>query len=102
MVRIRNLAVLIFALFIAVLTVNYFRAELFGIIPGYAPHNFGFNMLFFIPVNIFLMFCSLFVVIKTASSLSDKSDRDLKVQSLCLTLPILALMMFQLIRSLPK
>ena len=38
------------ALLITTLVVNYFRFDWFGIVPGYAPHNFSFNVVFFIPV----------------------------------------------------
>ncbi|MFN6947251.1 MAG: hypothetical protein ACK4ND_20095 [Cytophagaceae bacterium] len=43
-------------LFSIALLVNAFRMELFGIIPGYAPHNFGFNILFLLPCLAFLHF----------------------------------------------
>ena len=49
-------------LYILLLTLNRFRLELFGIVPGYAPHNFVFNMLVFLPgVVIILVTCALVI-----------------------------------------
>jgi hypothetical protein len=39
----------VLALGIALL-LNYYRTEWFGVIKGYAPHNFGFNLIYFIPL----------------------------------------------------
>ncbi len=61
-VKTMKFSIAIFSIFIAVLLINTFRLELFGIIPGYAPHNFGFNVMFFIPVNLFV-FISCFVIL---------------------------------------
>jgi hypothetical protein len=47
------MAVVVALLFTLGLTINFFRRELFGIVPGYAPHNFGFNAFFFIPLTSF-------------------------------------------------
>lgn len=37
------------------LILNFFRTEWFGVIKGYAPHNFGFNIIYFLPL-IFIHF----------------------------------------------
>ena len=37
---------------------SYYRFELFGIMPGYAPHNFAYNFGFFLPIN---TFCYIFI-----------------------------------------
>ncbi|MDF3079124.1 MAG: hypothetical protein K0S09_3013 [Sphingobacteriaceae bacterium] len=94
------MAVVVALLFTLGLTINFFRRELFGIVPGYAPHNFGFNAFFFIPFNFLLLLSSLFIILRTASLWTDSSAKKLKVQSLGLTLPIIALMLFQLLRIL--
>ena len=50
-----------FILFVLIFFINYFRFELLGIVPGYAPHNFVFNLSFFLPA-LFISFCySLFI-----------------------------------------
>ncbi len=42
------------------LLLNLFRAEWFGVIKGYAPHNAGFNFLYFFPL-IFLHFITALI-----------------------------------------
>ncbi|MBR8538340.1 hypothetical protein KDU71_22405 [Carboxylicivirga sediminis] len=60
--RTMKFSIIVFILFITAWTINIFREELFGIVPGYAPHNFGFNVMFFGPINLFV-FISSFIVL---------------------------------------
>jgi hypothetical protein len=85
-------------LFIFALTINYFRQQLFGIIPGYAPHNFGFNFIFFIPVTVTATLISYFVVGQTLLSWRRLNDQKRKLLTLLLTVPILTLFVVAVFR----
>ncbi|MFZ6052516.1 hypothetical protein [Halocola ammonii] len=60
--RVALLAPMIFAI---VEIMSIFREELFGIVPGYAPHNFSFNFGFYLPAHFFLSTLCLLVIIRT-------------------------------------
>lgn len=49
-------------IFISVYIINIYREELFGVIPGYGPHNFGFNILFYIPLNVLSLTLSIYAI----------------------------------------
>jgi len=76
------------------LIVNEFRFELFGIRPGYAPHNFGFNMLFFLPSTLLCLICAFYVVLRKPN---DENKRA-KLYSIFIVSPILILWIWQVIR----
>jgi hypothetical protein len=85
-------------LFICALVLNYFRRPLFGIIPGYAPHNFTFNFIFFIPATVIATLISYFVVGQTILNWRRLIDLRGKVVALLLTVPILALFVLMVFR----
>jgi hypothetical protein len=93
-----RLGLFTFILFVAVMTINYFREELFGIVPGYAPHNFSFNLTFFIPANFFILICCLVVIIRTLFNWNKWSEARKRFWSLILTIPIILLWVVQIIR----
>jgi len=55
---------------------GYYRLEWFGVLPGYAPHNFGFNFLIILPL---LIISSLLSVIVVYRNLSIQNKRENKV-----------------------
>ena len=44
---------------------GYFRKELFGIEPGYAPHNFSFNIGLILPLTFLSLFITFIIAIIT-------------------------------------
>ncbi|HCO68164.1 MAG TPA: hypothetical protein DIT04_10485 [Dysgonomonas sp.] len=58
------ISVISLIIFIGVQILNFFRQELFGVVPGYAPHNFSFNLLIYIPANIISLVLSIVVIKK--------------------------------------
>ena len=43
---------------------GFFRQQLFGVIPGYAPHNFAFNVILIFPLVFFsLLICFIVVIV---------------------------------------
>jgi len=81
-------------LLITTLIINEFRFGLFGIMPGYAPHNFGFNMFFFLPSTIVSLVCAIIVLIRRPQIENKKT----KLYSVLLVIPIFMLWTWQLIR----
>jgi len=96
--RTRLVAIMALGLFLSGLIINFFRKELFGIIPGYAPHNFGFNFIFFIPLNLIVIGLCLYIITKTLLNWNIGTDRKEKIQTLCLTIPIIFGWIFQVVR----
>jgi len=70
-------------LLVIVLTVNEFRWELFEIRPGYAPHNFGFNIFFFVPATVIILYLALVVVIRNPKP----ENRKAKLYSILIVSP---------------
>ena len=81
-------------LLLTTLIINEFRFELFGIRPGYAPHNFGFNMFFFLPSTLICLICALYVVLRKPNN----EIRNSKFYSIVMVSPILILWIWQIIR----
>ena len=49
-----------FLIFCAAQVINYYREPWLGIVPGYAPHNFAFNLSFYIP-SVLLSTCLVLI-----------------------------------------
>jgi hypothetical protein len=94
--RTLRMAIVTFGLFVGVMTANHFRLELFGIVPGYAPHNFGFNMLFFIPANLLIILGCFIVIARTLINWNHWRKPTQRIIPLCLTLPIIVEWIFVL------
>lgn len=91
------LSIFLVGLFVFVLLINAFRKELFGIEPGYAPHNFGFNVTFFIPSMILIMILSIIVIARVLIFWSKWTNMPMKIVSLLLTMPIVILQILQVV-----
>jgi len=90
------LPILSTGLLMITLLINHFRFELLGIVPGYAPHNFGFNMLFFLPSTILSLIGALIVLFRI-----DKIKiKRVNLIRVLIVLPIIALWTIQVIRIL--
>jgi len=83
-------------LFLITFVINEFRYELFGIRPGYAPHNFGFNMLFFLPSTVISLICALIVLIRKSKQEIPKA----KFYSILIVVPILIMWIWQIVRKI--
>lgn len=86
----------IFAIGLLVITliVNEYRFELFGIRPGYAPHNFGFNMFFFLPSTLISLVSALIVLVRKPII----ENKRVKLYSILIVSPIYLLWIWQIIR----
>lgn len=95
-----RLAITSLVFFIVVLTINYFRLALFGVVPGYAPHNFSFNLLFFIPTNFLILIMALIVITRILNNWNNWGSLKERIIPLGLTIPIVGLWIFQIVRIL--
>lgn len=66
---------------------GYYRFEWFGILPGYAPHNFGFNVGLIIPLTFISFACSVFVVIRIFCNWKCRTNKLNKYFSILFSLP---------------
>jgi len=89
---------------IIALILNYFRTEWFGVIKGYAPHNFGFNFTYFLPL-IFLSLVTAFIsMVWLFSKWKIRQNKIYKWITLVLFLPticcffIMLVSIFQMLR----
>ncbi len=99
-VKTMKFSIAIFSIFIAILLINTFRLELFGIVPGYAPHNFGFNVMFFIPVNLFVFISSFVILILVIINWTNWGKTKEKYISLGISSSIITLWLLQVLRIL--
>lgn len=84
-------------LFFAIL-VNEFREPLLGIKKGYAPHNFSFNFLFFIPSILIALGLSLAVISQTIKHWNTWTNVNKKWTLIGLSFPAIGLWIFIVIR----
>ncbi len=95
---VKKLALINVSIFLCTLSINFFRKELFGLISGYAPHNFAFNALFFIPANLLTFTCSLIVLHQVIKHWDRWPTQSEKLMPLAMTFPVLGLWCFLLLR----
>ena len=81
---------------IAILTINYFREELFGIKKGYAPHNFAFNMTFLLPATFVILMTSTITIAGTLFNWRKWTGLKERLVPLLMTVPIIGLFLFQI------
>lgn len=88
-----SFGILIFALF-----VNEFREPLFGIKKGYAPHNFEFNLIFFLPSIAIAIALGFAVIGRTTKHWKSWTDLNKKLILIGLSLPSIGVLIYLLIR----
>lgn len=93
-----KLAVFSFILLSFALLINYFREPLLGIKEGYAPHNFSFNFLFFLPTILTSLILGFIVFGRTIKYWSLWKNEKQKIVFILLSLPVILLFIFQLFR----
>jgi hypothetical protein len=91
-----KLAAFSFVSLVVVLAINHFREELFGIVPGYAPHNFSFNVSFFIPATLVILITSLISIVGTLYNWNKWRSLKYRMVPLVLTMPIVGLFLFRI------
>ena len=79
-----NFIISIFLLlsFIIVTTISVYRYEFFGIEPGYAPHNFGFNVTYILPSILIILILCLFVLLRTLIYWNRYTNKTKKIMAL--------------------
>lgn len=96
--RLFRWAILADSLLIIALVVNYFRLEWLGVVPGYAPHNFSFNVVFFIPIVLTSTLISYFVAGQTLMNWRRLPNIGIKFLTVLMTAPIPILLLIQIIQ----
>lgn len=82
------------------LGINYLREPLFGIKEGYAPHNFGFNFMFFLPAMLTALILGLAVVGRTIKHWKTWSDLKKKWTLVGLSLLPIGFWTFTILRMI--
>ena len=83
---------------ILTLVINEFREPLLGIKKGYAPHNFGFNFMFFLPSMLITLGLGLAVVGRTIKHWKTWTDLNKKWTLIGLSIPAIGLWIFMLLQ----
>lgn len=95
-----RMALTSFALLFIALLINYFREPLLGIKEGYAPHNFSFNFLFFLPAILTSLGLGVAVIGRTIKHWKKWKNLNKKLLFIGLSSPVILLFIFQIIRIL--
>ena len=95
-----RMALTSFILLALALLINYFREPLLGVKVGYAPHNFSFNFLFFLPVIFTSLGLGIAVIGRTVKHWKKWNNLNKKLIFIGLSSPIILLFIFQTIRIL--
>ena len=78
--------------------INQFREPLLGIKEGYAPHNFSFNILFFLPSMLAALGLGLAVIGRTIKYWRKWTNLKKKWTLIGLSIPAIGLWTFMIIR----
>ncbi|EAP87150.1 hypothetical protein [Croceibacter atlanticus] len=95
-----RMALTSFSLLVFALLINYFREPLLGIKEGYAPHNFSFNFLFFLPAILTSLGLGIAVIGRTIKHWKNWNSLNRKLIFIGLSSPVILLFIFQTIRIL--
>jgi len=79
------------------LLLNYFRTELFGVVKGYAPHNFSFNITYFFPLSIISILTSLVSLIWLKNKWKHRQNKTVKWITLSMSLPAICFLILMTI-----
>jgi hypothetical protein len=84
---------------------NLFRTQLFGVIKGYAPHNFGFNLRIFVPLILLSLITAIISIIWVNNRWRNRKSKILKRITVILNFPaiiFLILLLFNLFMIMRK
>jgi hypothetical protein len=87
-----------FGILIMAIVVNLLREPLFGIKEGYAPHNFSFNFIFFLPSMLIALGLGLAVIGRTIKHWKTWTDLRRKWMLIGLSIPAIGLWSFLILR----
>ncbi len=83
---------------IVTLVINEYREPLFGIKKGYAPHNFGFNFMFFLPSMLIAIGLGFAVIGRTIKHWKSWTDLNKKLLLIGLSIPSIGFLTFLMTR----
>lgn len=92
-----HISILLLSSLIAVLLICHYR-RLFGVIEGYAPYEFTFNMLFFLPSLLIIFIGTLITTLKVKSKWIYYENNRLKWFTMTFLTPIILFLTFIIIR----
>jgi len=95
-----RMALTSFILLTLALLINFFREPLLGTKEGYAPHNFSFNFLFFLPTILISLGLGIAVIVRTIKHWENWNSLNRKLIFIGLSSPIILLFIFRTIRIL--
>jgi hypothetical protein len=95
--KIFNISLIVLLTFIGLHIISYYRS-IFGVIEGYAPYEFGFNILFFLPGLLFITILALIVSLKVKSKWSNYKNKKLKWFTLVVISPIILFWIYSFLR----
>lgn len=81
----------------AAFILGYFRTELFGVIKGYAPHNYGFNMICFLPLILLSLSFAFVSLIWLSNQWKNRQNRKLKWVIMILSMPAVCIFLYVII-----
>lgn len=86
------------SILILAIVVNHLREPLLGIKEGYAPHNFGFNIMFFLPSMLTALGLGLAVIGRTIKHWKTWTDLYRKWTLIGMSIPALGIWTFIILR----
>ena len=86
-------------LFVVTLLISEYR-HLFGVIKGYAPYEFAFNLIFFLPIMIIVLIIAIILFSKTISERKNYNNKICFYSTLLFNVPILLFWSWLLVRMI--
>ncbi len=87
-------------LLLLALFLNFYRYEFFGVVPGNAANNFGFNLTYFFPLTFSSLLLSAVVNFRVFAGWAVRTNLLKKLLVLILTTPIIFLFFYRIIMVL--
>ena len=95
--KLLNISIFLFFALISILLISYYR-RFFGVIEGYAPYEFAFNMLFFIPSILFIMIMTLVITLKVKSKWRYYKNTSWKWITISFLSPVILFLSYAILR----
>lgn len=88
-----NISLILLVTFIGLQIISYYRT-LFGVVKGYAPYEFSFNILFFLPMLLLISLGVLIISLKVMTKWKIYENRKLKWFTLIFIAPVILFWIF--------
>lgn len=95
--KLLNISIFLLFALISILLISYYR-RFFGVIEGYVPYEFAFNMLFFLPSILFIIVVTFITTLKVKTKWRHYKNVRWKWMTISFLPPVVLFLSYAIIR----